>query len=227
MASGTLTEHLLREKENEGVELKKTLTGIEKKKDEIEAKLMQEMGELRKRKEVEILQLNEELTKMKQVHDDRIRDLETEHKKSLDQLSSSLTKHHSMEGEVKEWEHKYTGLQRDHAAKESSLNDKLSSLANELSKTKDQLALVEQRARELERKLSEKSKAGDDTASLLDAKAKEADQLRVQLAHQNDSLVTLTDRYQELKEEKAKMTGTHVMCVNRLMVDMIGGILKT
>lgn len=206
-AISTQTKCLLQEREKEATDLRASLIDMEKKKDEMETNLRQEICKVNDRSETEKRELGDELATLKQAHNNRIMDMETEHKRSLDELSSTLTSQQDMAGEVRRWQDKCADIECDFATKESSLNNRLSKLAGELSQTKDQLALVEQRERELERKLSGKSKAEDGVSSLLETRTMEAKELREQLCQQKDAMTVLMDRYKQQKEEINKMAG--------------------
>lgn len=124
--------------------------------------------------------LRGELTLLKDQSWRQLREMNEKHRNEINQLRKTMSteQNTSVELEAKRWEERHRELQQDFITKESALNQQVSNLAKELAKTRDQLALSEQRVRDLEKQLDETCRERDGTAKKLHTETAQVQQLR-------------------------------------------------
>uniref|UniRef100_A0A1X7VPZ6 Protein FAM184A/B N-terminal domain-containing protein n=1 Tax=Amphimedon queenslandica TaxID=400682 RepID=A0A1X7VPZ6_AMPQE len=123
-----------------------------------------------------VIEANEKAVKqLTNDHERAMKDLASNKEKELLELRESLTKQRDgqLQNEMEAYKLSFEKLRSEFAEKESQLNEQLSFLSSDLSTVKDNLAVAEQRNRDLERDLDMKAKSSRTIDDLLKEKEEE------------------------------------------------------
>ena len=212
-----MKEQQLSTREKECNKLKKMCADLETKMAEKDEKASYEINEVRR---VNEKALNDLQTKYETEHELYISSLHEKHSAELNSLKSSMKieKDSFLQTELKEWDKKFENLQKEFLSKESGLSHQISNLSSELSKTKDQLVLTQQRERELERQVLESEKEEVTLRGRLEEKEAEIGEMERKLKLLNNQCSIISGRCDQQSQEMKKMAGMlHVHSVKNVV----------
>lgn len=156
-----------------------------------------------------IKKLQREIETLKEGHQVQLAELEQKQKNELSRVKDLLSNEQSsmLESEAKKYEEQQKMLEVDFAKKEMALQQRVSQLSLELCQVKDQLALVEQKGRELEGELGEDRKIKEEFKKRLTEKEEETMRLGEEVTTAQLELSIAQEKYAQQKESLMKMSG--------------------
>ena len=157
--------------------------------------------------------LKEEASLLKDQTQRQLREMSTKHESEIAELRKSMSTEQttSVELESKRWEERCRKLQQDFIVKENTLKQQVSDLAKDLAKTRDQLALSEQRGRGLEKQLDEICRERERSEEKLQSETTQLLQLRERVYQLEEDVLASEEKYRLRDEEIGELSGEHVM----------------
>ena len=159
-----------------------------------------------------VIEANEKAVKqLNKDHERAIKDLASSKEKELLELRESLTKQRDgqLQNEMEAYRLSFEKLRSDFAEKESQLNEQLSFLSSDLSTVKDNLAVAEQKNRDLERDLDMKTKSNQTIDDLLKEKEEELTKVIGELVVFKEKSSLALGKCEQQNEEMKSMAGQY------------------
>ena len=157
--------------------------------------------------------LREERSLLQDQTQRQLREMSDKHKSAIDKLRMTMSTEQSasLELEFKRREEQCKELQQDFATRENALKQQVSDLTKDLAKTRDQLALSEQRGRCLEKQLDQICRERDDIEQKLQSEATQVQQLKGKINQLEEDVSAGEEKYRLRGEEISDLSGEHFM----------------
>ena len=198
-------KELIITKEKEATELQKRLNDSLNEHRKSELKMKREIENLKKQNEEALEEFQQELKSLKMSHESSLNELLKEHECELESLKDFLSNQRdsALQTELQRMEEKNKALEEKMSLNQSGLLDKVSDLSAKLKKAKDELVLSQQRERDMEGKMEEKSTKEQEYKALLEKERWAVSELEQKLKDSQVNLSLLAQQ-QEIQNKQLK-----------------------
>ena len=174
-----------------------------------ESSSMKEIDLLKQQNQTVSEDFKRNLQALKTDYEHEVAQLTKKHKEEMKSLQDFIANERdsATQFQLQQMEDKYKLLETQAASKEASLQDKLSCLSAELKQTRDELAISQQRERQLEIQLKEKTSHSQEDKDLLAREKELVLELQQKMKFLEEELLLMKEARESQNDELKKIAG--------------------